>query len=103
MRAMTILAVVAALLLVGSASAATASQRPYYITEMKMSNTLESRGIFYNGRRLPVDSALCLGLRRFGVRTSTYGLDRYWHFKCDVNAANGHFYEASVKTLAKPG
>jgi hypothetical protein len=39
------------------------------------------------------------GLRRFGVQSDAYGLDKFHRFKCDADGADGHFYTASVKTV----
>ena len=95
MKAMiAMVAVVAALVTAGTASA---SSR-HYVDELALSNSIESHGFPYGGRRLAVDSAFCEGLRRFGVRSSEFGLDRYWRFKCEVSAANGHMYELQVRT-----
>jgi|SRR5215831_1055931 len=102
-KAIAIAAAVTAL----GASAGTANAggfKPYYIDELKMSNTLESRGIYdANYKHVNVNLASCTGLRRYGVRSNAYGLDRFWHFDCDVQSASGHFYDVHVKTISKPG
>jgi hypothetical protein len=86
---------------VGSAHQAQA-HRPVYVTELKIGNVLESKGVSYHGRHINIESALCSGLRYRGVRPNPYGLDRYWQFDCDLDAVNGHFYEARISTTTGP-
>ena len=60
---------------------------------LSMSNRVERTGLLWaEGRRLAIDSASCIGLRRYGVRTSTYGPDKFHAFKCYADAANGYHY-----------
>jgi hypothetical protein len=77
----------------------------YYVDELKIGNAIEEDGIRWNSRRRAIDTASCMGLRRYGVRTSAYGLDKYWRFKCDLIGADDHWYTAQVSTTngPKPG
>ena len=93
---------VASLALAQVGSAHSAARRPFYVSELKISNVLESKGVYYRGRHINVESALCSGLRYKGVRTSQYGLDRYWQFDCQLDAVNGHFYKARLSTTTGP-
>ena len=67
-----------------------------------MSQTLEARGAYYSGHKLAIDNAFCSGLRRYGVRTSAYGLDKYWRFKCSLIGSDEHSYTAQVSTTNGP-
>ena len=73
-----------------------------YVDELWISQTIEARGAYYKSRKLAVDSALCSGLRRYGVRTSAYGLDKFWRFKCNLFGADEHSYTAHVSTTTGP-
>jgi hypothetical protein len=106
MRAIGVFAVIAAAMVFGSSAAGRDAQssqgatlRPYYVTELWLSNKIEAKGVRLGSRRIAVDSAFCLGLRRYGVRTSAYGLDRFWRFKCDVDTANGRFATVGYKVM----
>jgi hypothetical protein len=96
---------VASLVTAEASSAARQGYRPYYVTELKIGNTIESHGVYVRGRHVNIENALCTGLRYKGVRTSAFGLDRFWQFDCDLEAVNGHFYTARVSTTTgkKPG
>jgi len=94
--------ITAALMLTSTASAS-AYYRPYYMDELKISNNIERWGFRDNGKHVNVDSAFCSGLRRFGVRTDYYGLDKFWHFDCTVDVSDGTFYDMKIKTLRHPG
>ena len=96
-KAVTVLAVALSIAAVGVSNASAATSR-HYMDELALSNQLESKGFIYNNHRVAVDSAFCMGLRRYGVKTSEWGLDKYWHFDCTVSAANGHDYEVYVAT-----
>ena len=93
---------VASLVLAQVGSAHSAARRPVYVTELKISNVLESKGVYYRGRHINIENAACTGLRYKGVRTSAYGLDRYWQFDCDLDAVNSHIYEARMSTTTGP-
>lgn len=87
-------AVVAAALT--ASNAAGARHRLGWIDETTVGNAIESHGFVYQGRHVAVDTAVCLGLRRFGVRTVDF-TDQFHRFKCDADAANGHTYALQVK------
>ena len=74
----------------------------FYVDELFMGNTLEQYGGYYQGHKVPVDNAYCLGLRRFGVQPSQFGLDKFWRFKCTLNGADGHTYDAQVSVTHGP-
>jgi hypothetical protein len=107
MKAIGILLVVAAAMAFGSSAegrdaqrSQTTRMRPYYVDELWISNKIEAKGVRApSGRRIAVDSASCLGLRRYGVRTSAYGLDKFWRFKCDVITANDRFATVGYKVM----
>jgi hypothetical protein len=94
----TLLVCVASLVMAQVGAAQQERVRPYYVTELKIGNVLESKGVFYRGRHLNIENAACTGLRYKGVRTSEFGLDRFWWFDCDLDAVNSHIYTAKVKT-----
>src|ERR1043166_7647311 len=96
-----LLSTAAALILVAPAGAGTAYSR-YFIDELKISNTLEKQGVSWGQHRIPVDTASCTGLRRYGVKASEYGLDRFWRFRCDVAGANDHYYDVQVSVTKGP-
>jgi hypothetical protein len=71
--------------------------------ETTVENDLESHGIARADfprvlrRHLNIDSALCIGLRRYGTRLSDDGYTtEYKRFKCTLDASNGHIYTATV-------
>jgi hypothetical protein len=71
--------------------------------ETTIENGLESHGIARAAfprvlhRHLNVDSALCIGLRRYGTKLSDDGFTTtYKRFKCTLDASNGHLYAATV-------
>src|SRR6266404_4314434 len=84
-------AVLVALCVVGI-GAASPTSRPYYTDELKVGNAIESDGVWWGGRNRAIDTASCLGLRRFGVRSNAYGLDKFHRFKCQADGADNHFY-----------
>jgi hypothetical protein len=88
----------------GLAGARTTSARYVraYTDETWLSHSLEAHGAYYNRRKIAVDIALCVGLRRYGVHTSTSGLDQFWRFKCDLTGAGRHFYTAQISTTKGP-
>jgi hypothetical protein len=93
------LAIVVAAVCVGS-SAGARSDYPYYVDQLTIDTTLEANGFRHNYRHVEVYSALCLGLRRRGVRTSQSGAILYWRFKCDVVGVSEHYYTLQVSTTA---
>lgn len=98
-------AIVALAVSLSSSAASGTSQAyaRYYIDELFVDNGIEEQGIYYNGRHVAVDNASCLGLRRFGVRTSSDGYtDTFWRFRCDVDGANGHIYDVQLSTTHGP-
>jgi hypothetical protein len=101
LRQAIVLALAGAALSAVPATEAATSWSHYYIDELTVDNTLESKGIEYHSRHIAVDNASCLGLRRYGVRTSDYQ-DTYWRFRCDVNGADNHFYDVQVSTTNGP-
>lgn len=74
----------------------------YYVDQLYLGNSIEEQGLDYQGRTVAIDNAYCLGLRRYGVQTNTYGLDRFWRFKCTMNAANGHTYDSQISVTHGP-
>ena len=99
-----VLAVAISIVAVGvsSAEAASTGWYHYYQDELTVSNSIESHGFVYHGRHIAVDNAFCTGLRRYGVESSEFGLDKFWRFNCDADAANGHFYTLHVSTTHGP-
>jgi hypothetical protein len=61
----------------------------------EISDALEADGVVYLGRHKDIDSAICLGLRRYGVRKVNY-MDQFHVLKCSLNGADGHWYTARV-------
>ena len=91
-----------AMLLASAPAAARMSYGPYYTDELSVSNSLEAHGVFYHYRHIAIDNASCLGLRRYGVKPDTYGLDKFHRFKCDLDSAGSHIYIAQVSTTTGP-
>lgn len=71
---------------------------PFYVDQNTIDTKLETEGFAYKHRHVDIYSALCLGLRRRGVRTSETGSVMYWRFKCDVLGTNARFYTLNVST-----
>lgn len=86
-----------------SQASALTKATPYYVDEMVVSNWLETSGVIYHGKKIPVDTAMCSGLRRYGVKADTYGLDRYTRFKCMTIGADEHSYTVQVSFVTKSG
>jgi hypothetical protein len=99
-RLLVIVTVALVALCAVEAAGAYPTSRPYYTDELTIGNKIESHGIWWAGRHKAIDNASCLGLRRFGVRPDTYGLDRFNRFKCYADGADNHAYSVSVKTVA---
>lgn len=95
------LATLATLVLAASAVASSSYSR-FYVDQLYLGNGIEEQGLSYQGRTVAIDNAYCIGLRRFGVQTSAYGLDKFWRFKCTMNAANGHAYESQISVTHSP-
>jgi hypothetical protein len=95
--ALAALAVFACSLLGATATAASSSR--LYVDVVFVGNGIESQGIYFQGRKVPVDNAFCIGLRRYGVQSRAYNLDRYWRFRCTADAANGHAYDVQLSTV----
>jgi hypothetical protein len=89
---------VAGVLILPSLASSAATRRPAYVTEDWISTRFEGKGLYYGYRHWNIDTASCLGLRRYGARTSDYGLDRFWRFKCDVITSSERFGTAWVRT-----
>jgi hypothetical protein len=85
----------AAVFMTASTVAAQTHAAPGWIDAMALDNTLEVSGIVASGRRVAVDNALCGGLRRYGHR-AIGAFDQYHRFKCDLDGADRHLYEADV-------
>jgi hypothetical protein len=98
----TFVAVALAVLTATAADASPAFYHRYFVAELSVSNAIESDGIYYAGRKVAIDNAVCIGLRRFGVRTVRYE-DHYWRFKCIADGANGHTYTVQVWTTGLAG
>lgn len=74
-----------------------------YVDELFVSNGLEQQGIVYLGRKVAIDNASCIGLRRYGVKTSSDGFtDTFWRFRCNADGANGHIYDVQLSTTSGP-
>ncbi len=99
--AMSVVVGVTALALT-SGALARSNYSAYYIDELSVSNAMEKSGIYYNGSHRNVDTASCIGLRRYGVRPDTYGLDKFHRFKCDADGADSHIYTVQVSTTSGP-
>jgi hypothetical protein len=86
-----------------SARTAKSSYGAYYIEEGMLNKVLEKDGITYRGHDIPVDNASCLGLRRYGSRTSSDGFtETFWRFRCDANGADNHTYDVQVESRRGP-
>jgi hypothetical protein len=86
---------------VASGAAATPYPR-YYLDQFTIGNTLEVKGFAYDRRHVNVYSAICLGLRRYGVSASELGRATYWRFKCDVVGVSEHYYTLHISTTLGP-
>jgi hypothetical protein len=93
--------IVVAVVCVTSSTAATPSA-PYYVDQATIDTLLEGRGFAYHYRHVNVYSALCIGVGRYGIRTSEIGLDMYWRFKCDLVATSWHYYTLDIRTTLGP-
>jgi hypothetical protein len=83
----------AALALTGSAQAAG------WGWPIEIANLVEQWGVPYgsNARRLlPIDAALCKGLRRYGVREIHYTDEIFHRFRCLADGADGHYYRVYI-------
>jgi hypothetical protein len=94
--------VLVAVVAVGLGIAASASASAGYVDELTLGNAIEAKGVTWAGRHHAVDNAFCSGLRRFGVRTSEWSMDKFTRFKCSLSGADGHFYTAQV-AVSKSG
>jgi hypothetical protein len=99
--AVYVVAALAALTLAASATAIS-SYGAYYVDELYLDKGIEEQGISYQGRKVPVDNASCLGLRRYGAQTNSFGLDRFWRFRCTLNGADSHAYDVQVSVTHGP-
>jgi hypothetical protein len=67
----------------------------FWGTETRAEHLIEDLGIFYRGRNVDIDQAVCLGVRRFGVKTVSYDGIRepgYVVLNCLLNGADRHVY-----------
>lgn len=85
-----------------SSSPAAQPYGPYYVDQNTISDKLEAKGFAYSRAHVNVESALCVGVRRFGSRTSETGSTVYWRFKCDVVATDEHYYTLQISTTLGP-
>jgi hypothetical protein len=98
-----LLTVVAGVLLALPVTTADARVTGYGWADMlALGNAIETHGVYYGGRHKDIDNALCLGLRRYGVRTIDYE-DYYHRFKCSLSGADEHFYTAAVLIVRSSG
>lgn len=104
MKRLLLSAALLTLCLLGASATATAqpSAAHFYVDEIFIDHAYESSGVWFHGATRAVDNASCIGLRRFGVRADEYGSEKFWRFRCDLNGANGHTYDAQVSTTTGP-
>lgn len=95
MRSMILMAVITVALAL-SATASPASSSRYFIDGLRLSNTIEAQGFAYKGKHIDVDGASCSGLRRYGVHSNQYGLDKFWIFNCEMFTPGYKLYTAIV-------
>jgi hypothetical protein len=69
-----------------------------YTDMFTINNAVETNGILYQGRKVAVDSALCIGLRRYGVKKVGYN-EVFTRFKCSLSGADDHFYSVTLRML----
>lgn len=100
MKCAIMIAAIVSLFAFTNAASAHSTTHRYYIDGLAVGNSIESQGFSYNGRHVNVDNAYCSGLRRYGVQSSEYGLDKFWRFKCDATGADGHWYTLQVSTTS---
>jgi hypothetical protein len=81
-----------------ASSAAEPSDARYFVTQYDISTRLEARGFPYEARHVDVDTAICIGLRPYGVRRTESGARTFWRFSCDIVGANDHYYTVRVST-----
>lgn len=79
-----------------TASASSATTYRWYVDEIVPGNHFEAKGFTWGGRHHDVDSGFCSGLRRYGVQTSAYGLDKFWVFNCTVFTSNNEDWTLKV-------
>jgi hypothetical protein len=94
---------VAALASTASAEGRTPPFHHWYITELQAGNYVESHGLGVSPHKIAIDSATCKGLRRFGVQTGVYTLDKFWRFRCTAVGANGYIWDLSYSAIALSG
>ena len=70
-----------------------------YIDELTASHKIEADGLDV----VAVDVADCVGLRRFGVHTSRYGVDKFWRFRCQVIGSDNHSYDVQTAAVGLAG
>lgn len=85
----------AAIAMLPTASASAGRPASGWGDELSLSNAVEAHGFTYRGRHVPVDSAYCQGLRRYGVQARDYQ-DYFHRFKCSANGADNHSYTLQV-------
>lgn len=96
------LIILLAALTFAAASSANSTYARYYVDALYVGNGIESQGVVYQGRRVAIDNAACIGLRRYGVQASDYGLDKFWRFRCTLNGADNHTYDVQLSTTTGP-
>jgi hypothetical protein len=106
-RVLTIVTMIAgAVLLEAAAAAAQPAASSYdreYVDELMVSKAVEEHGLPYRAGRVAIDNASCIGLRRYGARTSADGYtETFWRFRCSANGADSHFYDVQVSSTAGP-
>lgn len=89
-------------LIFAAPTSASSTYARYFVDALYVSNGIESQGVRYEGRKVAIDNAACMGLRRYGVQTSDYGLDKFWRFRCTLNGADNHSYDVQISTTAGP-
>jgi hypothetical protein len=77
------------------AAPAGASSMTGYLDEYDLGNSIEAHGFTYGGHHA-VDTAFCIGLRRYGVVKSGLFDEKFHRFNCDVNTADNSFWTLKV-------
>jgi hypothetical protein len=90
-----------ALAVVPSTQARNAAYPRYFIDTHTLDRRLEAKGITYQSRHVSVDLAACLGLPRYGARSSG-SKPTFWRFRCEINGTDSHLYDAEMSTTGGP-
>ena len=67
-----------------------------WLSEHRLSNSIERHGFLWGGRHQDVHTSSCLGLRQYGVRQSG-GETLYSRFKCDIKTADEWYWLLEIR------